>query len=355
MPFIVGDRVREHKTCELGTVYKVFTVADNRPRVAVMMDSGRDASAMHPDNYDLIAPKSRIAVGDRVRHIFTGRTDTLWGVDVHTGEVRFALTGRVYTPSEFHRLFEKVAPKSKFDVGQLVRYNKGNTVYHVTGTDVNGFVSFEGRPFGLHESMLVKVADPKYYNPCAELPIPRGMCLETTGFDCSDTGNQHSPVGENKTKEDSSMPKKFNKGDRVYRLGDGWSKGKHGEEGTVLGTNASGSIIVQMDNGHKTPNGLSTAFALVTPKSSNKGTQMNKDFSVKIEEQTVVNGQVIKDTTPDNDLLSVISQAEAEIAKLDKMKTKPRVVTNRIAELEAGITAVVAILDARTPEASSDD
>lgn len=262
---------------------------------------------LEKETADDVAPKSGtlIAVGDTVVHISTGDTyrvsstnGHLIGVSGHCGLV-FA--------SDFSRFEADVAPKSSSPLLQPI---------------------LERDPMWLHRMY--------------------GM---TAGLDGSDTSRTNSPVGENNMEE---LMKKFETGSRVYRLGDGWTKGKHGDEGTVLGTNSSGSLIVQMDNGHKTPNGKSTSFALVTQKTAGKGTNMS-DFNVEIATQTTVNGRVITDQTPDNDLLGVISQAEAEIAKLEKMGTKPRLVVKRIESLKAGIVGVVEILDARTPEAESDD
>ena len=166
-------------------------------------------------------------------------------------------------------------------------------------------------------------------------------------FDCSDTDNVIPPdKGENK-KEELHMGD-FKKGDRVYRLGDGWSRAKHGEEGSVLAVNVSGSLKVQMDNGHCTPNGSSKKFALVTPRtgstdSSNKGGTM--PFAIKIENQTVINGDVLTKNTSDERLYDVIRAGEAEIKRLNEMANKPASLTAKVEALQAGIDAVVTLCD----------
>ena len=148
------------------------------------------------------------------------------------------------------------------------------------------------------------------------------------------------------------MKKTFKRGDRVFRLGDGWSRAKHGEEGKVLAVNASGSLKVRMDNGHTTPNGSSKKFALVTPRNSGNGDVMNKTFAIKVESQTLVNGEVITDRTSDEALYSYITAGETAIAALEKMKAQPKSVKNKIAALQAGIDEVVAICNARTEAAA---
>ena len=76
------------------------------------------------------------------------------------------------------------------------------------------------------------------------------------------------------------------------------------------------------------------------------------NFAVTIEEQTVVNGKVITSRTTDDELYAIINQAEAEIAKLGKMKAQPKSLKARIKALEEGVVAIVGICDARSDEAA---
>lgn len=191
---------------------------------------------------------------------------------------------------------------------------------------------------------------------CANLKFLYNVLKE---FDCSDTDKETPPAGgsiggQPPTKKEDVCMSAFKKGDRVYRNSIkplGWCQ--NGDRGTVLSVNGSGSLKIQMDNGHVTKNGSSKRFKLVTPRNENsKGGSMNP-FTIAIEEQTVVNGTVITKHTTDEELYSYINTAEAEIARLDKMKTKPASVTAKIASLNEGIAGIVAICDART-EAAAD-
>jgi hypothetical protein len=166
------------------------------------------------------------------------------------------------------------------------------------------------------------------------------------GFDCSDTDN--TTTSEDVEIKEALHMSEFKKGDRVYRLGTGWSKAGHGEEGSVLGVNVSGSLVVQMDNGHKTPNGSSKKFALVTPRNTNVTQGGTMPFKINIKSQTLVNGTVIDKNTTDEAFYGYISDAEAEIARLEKMVNKPASLTAKIEALQSGIDALVTLCDERS-------
>lgn len=61
---------------------------------------------------------------------------------------------------------------------------------------------------------------------------------------------------------------------------------------------------------------------------------------LKIETKTYVDGREIAKLTAD-DLVTIIAQAEAEIEKLNKLKNQPKKVKDKIAELEAGLAALI--------------
>lgn len=52
-------------------------------------------------------------------------------------------------------------------------------------------------------------------------------------------------------------------------------------------------------------------------------------------------------TLTDDEIFDLIAQAEAEIAKLEAIKTKPKKLQQRINDLQAGITEITAYLDAK--------
>lgn len=75
-----------------------------------------------------------------------------------------------------------------------------------------------------------------------------------------------------------------------------------------------------------------------------------KDMSIKVTSPTLINGRGA-DSYSVQDLINVVTSAEATQASLKAMKTKSKTVSALIAKEQAGIDAVVAILDAREVDA----
>jgi len=67
---------------------------------------------------------------------------------------------------------------------------------------------------------------------------------------------------------------------------------------------------------------------------------------MKITTKTLLNGKDIAELTNEQ-LFESIAQAEAEIAKLEAIKTKPNALLAKIGELHEGINALVAHMDAK--------
>jgi hypothetical protein len=71
-----------------------------------------------------------------------------------------------------------------------------------------------------------------------------------------------------------------------------------------------------------------------------------QENTVNIKTITYVNDQPINDLTNDR-IYDLISKAEAELAKLKALPRKPKALDKRIEELDAGIVALIAAVDAR--------
>lgn len=67
---------------------------------------------------------------------------------------------------------------------------------------------------------------------------------------------------------------------------------------------------------------------------------------LKITTKTLINNVDIADKTNDQ-LFDAIAQAEAEITKLNAIKSKPKALVAKIDELSAGIAALVAHMDSK--------
>jgi hypothetical protein len=67
---------------------------------------------------------------------------------------------------------------------------------------------------------------------------------------------------------------------------------------------------------------------------------------IKIRTQVLVNEEPIDNLSLDS-LFFMISEAEAEITKLEKIANKPKALTARIEKIQAGITALVEAIDAK--------
>lgn len=142
------------------------------------------------------------------------------------------------------------------------------------------------------------------------------------------------------------MPR-FKKGDRVYRTSAvKWAP--QGAQGTVLDVNSSGSLKVEMDNGHVTPNGSSHKFALVNARRNNSSQEGNMGLRINIVEQVLVNGKVVDDSYTDDMIFADIAEGEKEIKKLEAIETKPAALEARIEELKAALARLKDICDARS-------
>jgi hypothetical protein len=68
--------------------------------------------------------------------------------------------------------------------------------------------------------------------------------------------------------------------------------------------------------------------------------------TIKIENKTYVNGVGVAGMT-DDELFNQIAETEKEIARLEAIKTQPKKLKTRIADLQAGIEGLVKIVDGR--------
>lgn len=75
-------------------------------------------------------------------------------------------------------------------------------------------------------------------------------------------------------------------------------------------------------------------------------TSKEQPIMLQITTKTLINGEDIAKKS-DGDLFDAIAQAEAEIVKLEAIKTKPKALLAKIDELHAGIAALVTHMDAR--------
>lgn len=71
-----------------------------------------------------------------------------------------------------------------------------------------------------------------------------------------------------------------------------------------------------------------------------------QSIMLNITTKTLINGVDIADKTNDQ-LFDAIAQAEAEIAKLNAIQSKPKALVVKIEELKAGIAALVSHMDAK--------
>ena len=85
-------------------------------------------------------------------------------------------------------------------------------------------------------------------------------------------------------------------------------------------------------------------FAETTSLPNQKAATMSS-VTIKIENKTFVNGADATKMTEDQ-LFDTIAAAEAEIRRLESLINKPKKIEARIAELQAGIAALVALSDA---------
>jgi len=138
----------------------------------------------------------------------------------------------------------------------------------------------------------------------------------------------------------------FKKGDRVYRTSSvKWAA--QGAQGTVLAVNPSGSLKVEMDNGHITPNGSSRKFALVNATPTEGGSNMS-GLKINIVEQVLVNGRVVDDNYSDDMIFADIASGEKEIKRLEAIETKPAALEARIEELKTALGRLKDICDGRS-------
>ena len=67
---------------------------------------------------------------------------------------------------------------------------------------------------------------------------------------------------------------------------------------------------------------------------------------LNITTKTLINGDDIAKKS-DDELFEAIAQAEAEIAKLNAIQSKPKALVAKVDELKAGIAALVSHMDAK--------
>lgn len=117
------------------------------------------------------------------------------------------------------------------------------------------------------------------------------------------------------------------------------------------------TLLHKQTNGHiPVPSGAPLTYEDIKAKydtlcppisSSTQGTTM----SIKIEQKTFVTapglGAIESKMLTVESAVSVIKQAEDEIERLEKLKNKPKSVTKKIEDLQAGIDALVKELDSR--------
>jgi hypothetical protein len=92
------------------------------------------------------------------------------------------------------------------------------------------------------------------------------------------------------------------------------------------------------------------------PPSIAQPKEPNAMSPIKLEARTYIT--LPNTTTPfnatelsDDQLLAAIQQSEAEIERLGKIKAQPKTLKQRVADLQAGIDALVALLDERADAA----
>lgn len=71
-----------------------------------------------------------------------------------------------------------------------------------------------------------------------------------------------------------------------------------------------------------------------------------QSIMLKITTKTLINGDDIAKKS-DDELFEAVAQAEAEIAKLNAIQSKPKALVAKIEELKAGIAALVSHMDAK--------
>lgn len=84
----------------------------------------------------------------------------------------------------------------------------------------------------------------------------------------------------------------------------------------------------------------------VTPTEEGQPTMSNKATIIEVTTKTLVNGKDIKDFS-DAEVYQLIADQEAEIARLEAIKAKPKKLVAEIAKRQEGIAALVAHLDSK--------
>lgn len=87
-------------------------------------------------------------------------------------------------------------------------------------------------------------------------------------------------------------------------------------------------------------------FAHIQTITQEKSTMSSSNPPIKVEQCTFVNGRNIADLNDDT-LFAYIEQAERDLERLNAIKNKPTALAQRIADIEAGIKALVDASNAR--------